>query len=129
MKKPAPHHRSSTPDNLAFGNRIREARERLNMSQYDLAKELDLTPGAIGQWELGLAGPSRSVLAQLPGVLGVSFEWLIWGKVAKGEDLKAHTKPEVEVLQTMKNLSTDEQNMLASMVNGMASSLGKSKRH
>jgi transcriptional regulator with XRE-family HTH domain len=130
MKKPTqPAPRRPTPENLAFGRRVREMRDRLEISQYDLAKELDITPGAVGQWELGLAGASSRVLGQLADVLGVSTDWLIRGKTLQGEGLQATPGPETEVLKTMKTLSKDEKEMVAGMVSGLSGNLGKPKRH
>src|SRR6201999_261447 len=70
--------RQATPEKLALGHRIKEARRRLEMSQTDLAKQLDLTAGAIGQWEVGLAGVSTDTLGRLGSVLGGSVGCLIW---------------------------------------------------
>lgn len=72
--------RQATPERLALGRRIKEARKRLGKSQTDLAEQLDLTDAAVAQWEIGLTGPSIETLGKLPSVLCVSLDWLVWGK-------------------------------------------------
>jgi transcriptional regulator with XRE-family HTH domain len=39
---------------MVLGNRIKEERERLNMSQDDLAEKMNITRQAISKWETGL---------------------------------------------------------------------------
>lgn len=63
------------------------------MSQKDLAAQLDLTPAAVGQWEMGLAGISKETLGKLPSVLHVSLNWLMWGGETNAHMVRA-TKPE-----------------------------------
>lgn len=53
------------------GQLIKEARERLGISQEELARRLNVTKGAISQWENGITAPSRSNGRLLESVLGI----------------------------------------------------------
>lgn len=64
---------------LVLGKRISEARKRLNITQMDLALRLDVTSGAISQWETDLNLPSLETSVSLAEALEVSLEWLITG--------------------------------------------------
>ena len=55
----------------------REARERLGISQQELARRLGVTKGAISQWENGISAPSRSNGGRLEKVLGI--DRTLWG--------------------------------------------------
>ena len=51
---------------------LREARERANITQDDLAEAIGLTRAAICHWEVGRAVPSGAARILLGQVLGVS---------------------------------------------------------
>jgi antitoxin CcdA len=61
----------------ALGLRIRRARQAVGLSQKDLAETLRVTAGAVGQWELGITGPKREILAQVAVALGVPLTELV----------------------------------------------------
>lgn len=52
---------------------IREARERLGMTQEALAERLDVSRQAVSKWEMGVSEPSLENLQALSQVLGVEF--------------------------------------------------------
>lgn len=114
--------RQPTEDRAAIGARIREARNARRISQHDLGVELGITAGAVGQWELGLSSPSISIADELREALGVSIEWLLYGRSDEPSDrLRPATKPECEVLKAMKEMDNPQQDMLAGMVGNFAS--------
>ncbi len=61
------------------GERIREARASIKMSQAELARQLGISPGAMWKYEKDKVqmGPER--LADTAKVLRVSMEWLLTG--------------------------------------------------
>lgn len=64
------------PINL-LGKRLREARERRNMTQAELAEVLGLVVSAISHFETGSREPCVRNLKRLALALGVSADWLL----------------------------------------------------
>ena len=62
------------------GSRLRQVREQLNLSQADLARELDMEPGAIDHIERGRTFPLFPILAGLVKRRRVSADWLVSGE-------------------------------------------------
>lgn len=60
-------------DPLTLGMRIRRARERARLSQEELAKLVDASPRAVGDWENDRRKP-RNRLGALEEVLGVRLD-------------------------------------------------------
>ena len=58
-------------------NRIREAREKANLTQVALAKMVNVTQGAVTQWERGATMPKLPTLMKLSSALNVSIECLL----------------------------------------------------
>ncbi len=63
----------------SFGEALRAARDRRELSQEQLAEEAGLDPTVIAVWERGESTPGLDVLGVLGRVLGVSLpEMLEW---------------------------------------------------
>ncbi|MGN6234978.1 helix-turn-helix transcriptional regulator [Dyella sp.] len=64
--------------------RVREARGRTKKSQEDFAALLEVSRGAVAQWEMEHGTtPSVKNLAEIAKVTGVAFEWLATGRGPK----------------------------------------------
>lgn len=61
------------------GERIRARRERLRLTQRDVASGLQVTAQAVSKWERGENAPDVGVLVALSRLLGVSLDWLLGG--------------------------------------------------
>jgi antitoxin CcdA len=59
--------------------RIRKARNASGLSQAALARLLDCSAGAVGQWELGMTGPGKAKLVKLTELLDISLDDLLGG--------------------------------------------------
>ncbi len=70
----------------AIGKRIREMRERLELSQDDLARSLGVTPQHISAIEQGKRLPSLSSLGKLAEELGATMDYLATGKRSVSAD-------------------------------------------
>lgn len=65
-------------DNMAFKNRLRDARVRANMTQVELAKAVGMTARTIQNYELGSQKPRGcETVAKLAEALGVALEDLM----------------------------------------------------
>jgi transcriptional regulator with XRE-family HTH domain len=66
-------------DLVGFGERVRIARERLDMSQVALAAVVGTDSGTISRWERGRGYPQAPQLARLTLALGESLDYLVLG--------------------------------------------------
>lgn len=57
--------------------KIKVYRERLGMTQEQLARELGITQGAVWQWECGMTTPRPAILLRLASLFGVTIDELI----------------------------------------------------
>ncbi len=77
-------------------SRIKQRRRELKMTQTELAKEANLTPAAISQFESGTRKPSFNTLSSLSDALKVTTDYLLGKKDRGYEDLLAD--PRVNVM-------------------------------
>lgn len=61
---------------MPFGSRLKQARLRKNMTQAQLAKEVGVTKGAIGNYESEVSSPKEDILIRLMEVLEVDANFL-----------------------------------------------------
>ena len=69
-------------DNKAIGQKIREEREKLELSREEFAEILGLSDYYIGQLERGERQMSLPVLVKVANCLHLSLDYLIFGKTA-----------------------------------------------
>lgn len=66
--------------NLQIVERLRQVRERAGISQAEFAKHMDVSRGAVGQYETGAASPGGAPLSNLCTSLGINGHWLLTGQ-------------------------------------------------
>jgi transcriptional regulator with XRE-family HTH domain len=59
---------------ISLGQRLRELRDKADLSLRELAKRIGVTSPFLSDIELGRRFPSEEILAKLAGALNVSFE-------------------------------------------------------
>ncbi|WP_213951553.1 helix-turn-helix domain-containing protein [Tepidanaerobacter syntrophicus] len=81
---------------MEIGERIKHLREESRITQAELAKEIGVSPGNVGDWERGRAKPGFDALLALSRFFQISVDWLM-----TGEDTSYHKEvyPEKIVLQ------------------------------
>lgn len=62
-----------------LGLRIAALRREAGLSQAELARQLQISPSAMGMYEQGRREPSLQLLGQMARILGVSTDYLITG--------------------------------------------------
>jgi transcriptional regulator with XRE-family HTH domain len=67
------------PNTELFPIRLRSIRVRRGWNQDDLARELGISKGSIGNWESGKNMPTPPGLSKLAELLGVSIDFLLGG--------------------------------------------------
>ncbi len=75
----------STAESRAFGERLRELRESLQLNRRQLANEIGVSPAYITYLELGVKGgqptnPTNALVELICHKFGISYEWLKNGK-------------------------------------------------
>lgn len=65
---------------MSIGARISEERQKANLSQYQLAKILDVSRQAVSKWENDLTSPDTLNLIRLADVLNTDIEYLATGR-------------------------------------------------
>jgi len=82
---------------MSIGTRIKEARKNKGLSQAELARLLDVSQGAIGNYESEFSNPKESILWKLMEVLEVDANYLFQDMV----DFSVKKKnPDSKVLAT-----------------------------
>jgi transcriptional regulator with XRE-family HTH domain len=63
-----------------FSERLKMLRKERGWSQEDLATRMDVSPGSVGNWEMGPHEPHPKTLKKLAGLLEVEVGFLTHGK-------------------------------------------------
>ena len=71
-------------DRVAFGKRVREARNKAHFTQEVLAEKVDIAVTYLGEIERGEKTPSLDVLIGIADSLGVSCDYLLRDSVEAG---------------------------------------------
>ena len=69
-----------------LGARIAALRRDAGMNQAQLAKQLQISPSAVGMYEQGRREPSAEILVALARVFGVSVDYLLTGVPDRQEE-------------------------------------------
>ena len=59
----------------SIGNKIAEARKKINLSQADLAQQVSISPQAVGKWERGESMPDITTLDRLAEIFKVDLNY------------------------------------------------------
>ncbi len=82
---------------MSVGQRITELRTAKKISQYQLAKAMDVSRQAVSKWENGQSTPDATKMIKLAELLDTDLEYLTTGRVV------VPTRPPV-VLETVKTV-------------------------
>ena len=82
---------------MGLGERIKERREELGLTQLQLARALGVTPQHISVIEKNKRAPSLDSLAKLAQELGVTTDYLITGKESVVSDVISVIKADVRL--------------------------------
>ena len=68
-------------DQIEIGKFIAECRKNKNLTQAQLAEELNVTDRAISKWETGKAMPNFDIMLDLCSILGINVNELLCGEM------------------------------------------------
>ncbi len=73
---------------MEFGKRIKEERNRIGLTQEELAYRLNIGHVHMNSIEKGRKGCSIDLLLELSELLNVSTDYLLTGRIRSGKELK-----------------------------------------
>ena len=73
-------------DLTLLGNRIRVAREKMNITQEDLAGRVNISPSHVSVIERGVKAPKADTLIRIANELNVSAEYLFQDLVKRSHE-------------------------------------------
>ena len=79
-------------DNAKIGKLIYQLRQEKEMTQLQLAEQLNISDKAVSKWERGLGCPDVSLLPELSQILNVDLEKLLAGELNSNEILCGNMK-------------------------------------
>lgn len=68
-----------------FSLKLKELRQKRNLSQKELAKILKVSTGTVGNWEVGTREPDSRMLVKIADLFGVSCDYLL-SRFSDGEN-------------------------------------------
>lgn len=84
-----------------IGERIKDLREKLNMTQTALARRLGLSRSAVNAWEMGVSIPSVPYLLQLSELFRVSVDYLLGRSQREMVDISDLSCEEKQVIYSL----------------------------
>lgn len=89
---------------MPFDRHLRKARTALNLTQRELAKQIDVTPQHISNLETKKGEPSLEVLVKLGAALGVTTDFLLTGKETLPLDAAGAIRAQRDITAARKRL-------------------------
>lgn len=91
---------------MSFGDHLRTLIEERNMTQKELARQLNIAPSTIGSYVQNTREPDFATLKLLAGYFNVSIDYLLDYSVGKQNDHQ-----ESEMLRIFRSLSDEQKNI------------------
>lgn len=66
-----------TKELLTVAERIKSLREKLELTQAEVARRLGISRAGVNAWEMGLSVPSTQYVVELAKIFGVSTDYLL----------------------------------------------------
>lgn len=98
-------------DEMSIGSRIKERREELGITQIQLAEQLGLTKGAIGNYETDQNSPKASTLYRVFDVLQCDANYLFQDELG-GQNKKVLPEKDRTLLKSFHRLNDEGQEQL-----------------
>ena len=91
-------------DRIAVGERIRQKRTLIGLSQDELAEQIDRAPKYISDIERGICGMSIETMLAFSRSLDMPLDYMMFG-TASAEELSTQANEEASVLHIISNFS------------------------
>lgn len=88
-----------------LGDRLRDARTALGLSQEELAHRLGTAPRSVTRWECGHCDPGFVTVAEIARICGVSLDWVTGASLARAVLQPGSVLVDRDVLDTLADLA------------------------
>lgn len=83
---------------FSLADRIKSLREKANLTQSEIARQLGISRSGVNAWEMGLSVPSTQYIVELAKKFGVSTDYLLGMENTSSISVKGLTEKQVSVL-------------------------------
>lgn len=83
---------------FSLAEKIKLLRERINLTQSDLARRMGLTRSSVNAWEMGLSVPSTQYIVELAKTFDVSTDYLLGMKETASIGVEGLSEAKVALL-------------------------------
>lgn len=90
-------------DSTKCGMRIKDLRNRKNMTQMQLSDRLNISYRYLSRIENGISVASVELLIEMADYFGVTLDYLLMGKENKNNGLKQQLKNAIEILEAVQS--------------------------
>lgn len=97
-----------TESTLQPFERLRQAREELNLSQSEFGEAIGLTQAGVSKFEMNMIPLRKLVLLAIEHVYNIRGEWLIYGEEPKYFSQKTLINRDMEVFEILTKLNSDD---------------------
>jgi len=104
---------------MSVGDRIKELRLQLRLTQSDLAKKVGLSYIQIGRYEKQKSKPSAEVLQKLADALNTSADYLMNGDSGQIASTKITDRDLLELFQAVNVLDDQDKNMVKTFLDAL----------
>lgn len=114
---------------MEIGSRIKKLRNSVGVSQEELAAEIKVSRGNVGDWERGKAKPGADALISLSSFFKVPVDWLLTGKeYSENFDTRKNvsdnslldlTPSDIEIITKIKSLSEKDRGKVEGYIDAM----------
>ena len=91
-------------------DRIKDLREQKNMTQAELAKQLEITRSSVNAWEMGISVPSTQYIVEISSLFKVSSDYLLGIDNYKTLDISGLDEKDVQLVYHIVNHLRDKNN-------------------
>lgn len=84
-----------------IADRIKELRERVNLTQSELAKRLNITRSSVNAWEMGISAPSTQYLVELSEIFKVPTDYILGVGAQNYVNIDSLTDEQVKILYSL----------------------------
>lgn len=99
-----------------IGQKIKERRQYLGITQESVANQLDVNPSHISNIECGRANPSLTALVMIANILECSVDYFIGGEYTFNRDAKQETTLDDKIMDKIKYCDSETKSKILKLI-------------